>query len=72
MLYWDKKTFNFAVFVLIQTKDNPSLEGRESEQQAMWSAKNRKRQRRCLEQEIFDIPYQTEAEIPSLPQTVNR
>lgn len=40
MLNRDEKTFHFAVFVLIQIKDNTGLEGMESEQQARWNAEN--------------------------------
>lgn len=40
MLTRDKKTFHFAVSVLVQIKNIIGLEGWESEQQARWNAEN--------------------------------
>lgn len=48
MLYRDKKTFHFAVFVLLQTKDNTGLQERESEQQARWSAENSQKETEAM------------------------
>lgn len=70
------KTFQCAIFVLMQIKDDIDLQYRESRQQTRWNVENRqKEQERMPEQESYDIPCQTEVEIQKfLPhsQTVNR